>query len=1088
MTAPFRRPTALKFCLAATLFAGHVAAARAPDAPAPLTSTNAAATAAYASAAALHNREAWDLAAEEWQALLAAHPDDPLALRGRHYLAICQEKLGRWPEAAKTLEAVIASRADAETVALARWDLARGSFAAAQAKPGAEAYAGAAKRLAAFLTAHPAHPRAAEAQRLLGESLWQAGKREEAVTAWERFVRDHATAARLPDVLYALGIGQAELGRRDQAAATLARFAKEFPAHPLAADVALWRADVALAAGKPADAEAAVKVLASGTGTRAADALDRLGKARWDRKDWAGAADAFTTLARAHPASPLAARARVAAGRASVEARRPDAARQLFESALAAKDPESLDAAHWLAVLELDAGRPARAVEVVEQALAAAAGRQADAAVLSRLELDRAAGLRGQPEKRAEAAQAYAKIAASRRGSPAGATAAALAAVTLLELDKPAEALAAADAFLGTPAAAQEAEAARDVRAVRAEALLALGKATDAATAYGELAAANPTSPRVAAWKLRQAAALATAKQWAAAHDTLARATSGLKGDQQAEAMLLDATALLELDQPKPAADLLAALDTAHPQWSRRGEARLLRVRALSAAGDAAAALALAERIVADAPGGPQADVAWYRLGQLRQDAGKPDAAIEAYAKSVAAAPRGPRAAWALLAAGWCHETAGRLPEAIRAWTDLVDGHPKSAAVPEALVARGDARRRSSDFEAGLADARRALEAARGTAPAVEPATLSEARLLEGLCLAGLERHGQAAAAFRRLVDERPDAAGVDRALYELGVAQARDGKAADAAATLQSLMKRFPQSRHAADAWLELGEGHWAQKQWDDAARAYAAAVAAAGSQPLVAEQARHKLGWAHAMRGDHAAAAAAFQEQVTAAPSGSFAADGQAMLGESLLALDKPAEAAKPLAAALADPAKLSSPEMRDAAFLRAAEAAARQEQWEESLARARKLETVAPESPRLPEARYAAAWAEQNLGRLDAALAGYRAVADAARTEVAARARLMEGEVLFEQGRHADAIKAFFKVAYGFGERQAPAAFHPWQAQATFEAARCFEVLGKPAQARGLYAELVDRYPDSEHVAASRRRLEAIGPAAAPPGATP
>jgi TolA-binding protein len=204
--------------------------------------------------------------------------------------------------------------------------------------------------------------------------------------------------------------------------------------------------------------------------------------------------------------------------------------------------------------------------------------------------------------------------------------------------------------------------------------------------------------------------------------------------------------------------------------------------------------------------------------------------------------------------------------------------------------------------------------------------------------------------------------------------------------------------------------------------------------------------------------------------------------------LALDKPAEAAKPLAAALADPAKLSSPEMRDAAFLRAAEAAARQEQWEESLARARKLETVAPESPRLPEARYAAAWAEQNLGRLDAALAGYRAVADAARTEVAARARLMEGEVLFEQGRHADAIKAFFKVAYGFGERQAPAAFHPWQAQATFEAARCFEVLGKPAQARGLYAELVDRYPDSEHVAASRRRLEAIGPAAAPPGATP
>jgi TolA-binding protein len=94
-------------------------------------------------------------------------------------------------------------------------------------------------------------------------------------------------------------------------------------------------------------------------------------------------------------------------------------------------------------------------------------------------------------------------------------------------------------------------------------------------------------------------------------------------------------------------------------------------------------------------------------------------------------------------------------------------------------------------------------------------------------------------------------------------------------------------------------------------------------------------------------------------------------------------------------------------------------------------------------------------------------------------------MEGEVLFEQGNHKDAIKAFFKVAYGFGERQAPPAFHPWQAQATFEAARCFEVLEKPDQARTLYAELVERYPDSEHVPAARKRLEALGPAPAPAG---
>jgi len=70
-----------------------------------------AARAAYASAAALQNREAWDLAAEEWQALLQAHPQDPLALKGRYYLAICQLKSDQWPAAAKTLREVIASPA-----------------------------------------------------------------------------------------------------------------------------------------------------------------------------------------------------------------------------------------------------------------------------------------------------------------------------------------------------------------------------------------------------------------------------------------------------------------------------------------------------------------------------------------------------------------------------------------------------------------------------------------------------------------------------------------------------------------------------------------------------------------------------------------------------------------------------------------------------------------------------------------------------------------------------------------------------------------------------------------------------------------
>jgi len=249
--------------------------------------------------------------------------------------------------------------------------------------------------------------------------------------------------------------------------------------------------------------------------------------------------------------------------------------------------------------------------------------------------------------------------------------------------------------------------------------------------------------------------------------------------------------------------------------------------------------------------------------------------------------------------------------------------------------------------------------------------------------------------------------------------------------------------------------------------------------------EQARHKLGWTHVMRKEHAAAADAFTAQLAASPSGSLAADASALLGDSLMAIGKPAEAAKAFARAISAPEQLSSDAIRGLAFIRAAEAAATRDAWQESLQIATAFLKASPDSPRTPEAHYAAAWAKQNLGRLDEALAEYRQIAEGSRTELAARARLMEGEVLFEKREHKEAIKAFFKAAYGFGEQSAPPAFHPWQAQATFEAARCFEVLGQKEQARKLYVELVERYPKSEHVAAAKKRLESLGNMPSPGG---
>jgi TolA-binding protein len=875
-------------------------------------------------------------------------------------------------------------------------------------------------------------------------------------------------------------VGLAEQKKFAEAAPVLERFAKDHAGHRLADDVALWRADVATELGRPADTEKIVAPLAAASGPRAGDALDRLADARWAQKNWAGAAESFAKLA-AGKADARTARAALMAGRAFAESGKLDDARKWLATAASGGGPLKLDAAHRLALLELDAKRPEAALDVAGKALAAAADdKQADQTTVAALSLDKADALWAMPGRGADAIAAFVAVGDRYPATPSAAPATSMAALALLQGGKPADALARADTFLARYAGGATPEAVADVRAIKAEALLATGKRAEAAAAYRELIAAAVESPKRPAWQLREGLCLAAASKWSEAHAALAAATPKLTGERQAEAMFLDATALVELGKPADAAAILAALDKAHPAWPRRDEALLLAVRALQEKGDAKAALAAAERLAKEFPEGTSADVGWYRLGQLRQQAGDHEGAIAALSKSLALKPDGGRAPWVRLAIGWSHDASNRIPEAIAAWSALIEKHPDSTPAASGLLARADARQRSGDFAGGLADCDRILAADGGLSKKLDAAAVAEARFLQALCLAGADKHAQAAATFQKLLAEKPDFPAADRAVFEMGLALARAGKQEEATRAFADLVQRFPKSGYAADAWLELAERRWAAEDWPGAAEAYRAAIAAAGTAadlaPLV-EQARHKLGWTHVMRKEPAPAAEAFTAQLAAAPNGPLAADAAALLGDALVSLGKPADAAKAFAKALADPAKLSSAALRGLAFIRAAESAAAREAWDESLKFSEQLLAADPESPRAPEARYAAAWARQNLGQLDDALAGYRAIASGPRTPLAARAQLMEGEVLFEQAKHKEAIKAFFKAAYGFGEQQAPAAFHPWQAQATFEAARCFEVLGQAEQARKLYGELVDRYPDSEHVPAARKRLEAL-----------
>ena len=80
-------------------------------------------------------------------------------------------------------------------------------------------------------------------------------------------------------------------------------------------------------------------------------------------------------------------------------------------------------------------------------------------------------------------------------------------------------------------------------------------------------------------------------------------------------------------------------------------------------------------------------------------------------------------------------------------------------------------------------------------------------------------------------------------------------------------------------------------------------------------------------------------------------------------------------------------------------------------------------------------------------------------------------MLGEILFQQKKHTEAIRTFYEVIYGGYD------YPRWQADATYEAARCFEVLKKKDQAVKLYKELLEKFPKSDKAPAAKTRLQSL-----------
>jgi cellulose synthase operon protein C len=1010
-----------------------------------------AATRQYVAAVALQNRGVFDLAADEWSKFLKTYPDEARADRATHYLGVCYLQTGRLDDAVQCFQTVIKKYPKFALLEATYLHLGVAQFKMAQGgKPAL--YDAAAATFDTLVKNYPDGKYVAQALFNRGDCFYHRGHKQQAAELYAQMLAKYPDDKLAPDALYALGVTQEELGRTTEAGASYDKFLEKYPNNSLAAEVVMRRGETLFAAGQFDAAAQWFASAASRDGFTLADhATVRQAAALAAGKKFAEAAAVYAGMPKQFPKSRYVSAATLSAGKCYYLSGDYKAARLWLEKVLGGEGAQ--EAAHWTARSLLKEGKPSEALPILDKVLPTAASGP----FAAQLAMDRADALYDIPAERKAAADAYANVALKFPQDALAAQALYMAGFTALGQSDYATALKHAEAFLAVHAAS---ELTPDVMQVAAEANLQLTKYDEAEKLFTQLLGKYPKHGETDTWRVRRGLALQMAKQYQPAVEWLqAQLPSIHNPDAIAEAQFIIGGCLVEQKQFAEAITALDASLAAAAKWRQADETMLLLAHAYHRSGKDDKAKETLQKLLTDLPESKNLDRAHYRLGEYSAAGNDVKAAAAEYRTVTEKWTQSALASHAWYGLGWALLGDNQFADAERAIDALVSKYPGDKLVPRGRYARGMARHQLGKFAPAIEDIQAFLTA--------EPqaAERSDARYVLGLCQVGLKQYPAAIATLENLLQDDPHYVSADKVIYELAWAAKAQKKDDDAAAAFARLAKECPQSPLCGESLFHVGEAAYKKGDFAAAAVAYHAALQKAGRTEL-GEKATHKLAWAYFRLDKPADAKLTFAYQRSNWPQGPLAADAAFMEAECLFKQKKFTEA-------LADYEKLGPPSSRDfqvLLLLHGGQAAGQLKQWDKALELLTRAAKDAANSPYLQEVLYEQGFAQQNLEKLDDALASYGQAVAKGNTETAARAQFMIGEIQFQQKKHADAVKSFFVVIYTY-------AYPQWQADATYEAARCFEVLGKKPQAVKQYQELIDKFPQSDKVPLAKERVRSL-----------
>lgn len=1004
----------------------------------------------YNAATGLLARGLDDLAAAEFQSFLDEHPDHELASNARYGLGVAHSRLGHHQEAADALDPL--ARDDrfgfvVESTLLA----ARSLMALNQPDEAAEL-------LARTLRRHDDHPLAPQAAALLVESHSREGDPDSVMRAFNEY-RETLTGPGLERATYFAALAHLDndepreaiglLGRLESGTTPVAGMARQLLARTLhqTGDLESAASAYRLAKGKAEGAQRAE--LSLGLAQVLAD-LSRLDEASAE----------LESIERENLSDDLRWSVELTRGRVASLASDHDAAVRVLEPTLR-RAPEALrsEAAYWLARSQSALGQHARA----EATLARAISEDSDSPMLPELTYQHGLAL-GALGRHAEACQVLRELARVQRGTP-------LAGEALLAAASFAQA--SGDAALAQELSTEAAggltgEAAIDAAFLAAESAYQRQDYANAARAFDQLLQDLPEDHRHAGTARYR---LGMAQKHLGNPDEARRTLASLFESDTPDDRFLPALLALgdmafaagDWDEAANWLGRYTKLGTEASAW----DAAALRLGlAYASAGNRQSAARAMERLVSETPDSAHAPRAWYELGLLQLSLDNPDRARDAF-EHAADAPDDEIARHALAQLGALASASGDHAQAAAYFDRAAERAP---AEGESTTRLNQAR--SLVANGSYDEAARVL--ARLTEATIPPAERAEALALLTIAHARQARHNEAVEASDALVRSLDAVRSLDPSTGASALSdRARSLRAldrpGDAERTLAVLIDLYPDSPLAPSAHLDLAVIAMDAERFDEAVEHCRVLLQDPESlDDTTFEQASYRLGVASRELGDHAGAASVLEALARREPMDRLSASAALIAGESLLTLGNLARASELLQiASISD-----DPEIAPVALLRLGEAETGLQRWASAEGTYASFLSEHSGDPRAYMALFGRAWAQENQGRHDEAIAGYREVVNAHDGPTAARAQFQIGECLYAQKKHEEAVRELLRVDLVY-------AYPEWSAAALYEAGRCFEALDRGSDALAQYAQVVERFEDTQWAELARRRQNALRP---------